>query len=276
MNLELKAQIIKLIQRQDSHSASNLLSILTKLQGEADVSNFINSTDKHGDTMLHFACRAHNMIIIECLIEKLGADISAINEHGRQPLHESVDSRECVQYLLSRGALVDCTKRGDWTCLHISAMKGNLSVVKLLAEHGAIISFRNRDGWNALHLACREGHIDIVEYLLSKDSTCWNNPTKNGRYPVHTAALYSHLHLVKLLLNTAPDTVSVKDNGGLNVLQNAVIGGNPELVRVLVVQYHADMESTDNIGRSPLHHACLTGHLEIVEVLVELGVNVAV
>lgn len=43
-------------------------------------------------------------------------DIEATNRDYKRPLHEaaSMGHRDCVRYLLGRGAVVDSLKKADW------------------------------------------------------------------------------------------------------------------------------------------------------------------
>ncbi|KAI7903176.1 ankyrin repeat-containing domain protein [Cokeromyces recurvatus] len=80
----------------------------------------INEKDEHGDTLLHFASRIHNLPIMSLLIQH-GADPEAINEHGRRPIHEAIDSLECLVFLIQTCHVdVNAMKRGDWTPVMIA------------------------------------------------------------------------------------------------------------------------------------------------------------
>ena len=69
-----------------------------------------------GDTLLHCAARHGQRDILACLAEDWDMDIEAANRDYKRPIHEaaSMGHRDCVRYLLCRGAMVDCLKRGDW------------------------------------------------------------------------------------------------------------------------------------------------------------------
>lgn len=80
----------------------------------------INEKDEHGDTLLHFASRIHNMDVMAVLLE-FSADPEAVNEHGRRPIHEVIDSLACVQFLVEKYHVdVNAMKRGDWTPVMIA------------------------------------------------------------------------------------------------------------------------------------------------------------
>ena len=85
-----------------------------------ELKQVLSEKDEHGDTLLHFASRVHNLPAIRLLVD-LGADPEAMNEHGRRPIHEAIDSVECLSYLIKTcGVDTNAMKRGDWTPIMIA------------------------------------------------------------------------------------------------------------------------------------------------------------
>lgn len=85
-----------------------------------DKDKLLIAKDNHGDTLLHFASRIHNLDVMRLLID-LGADPEAVNEHGRRPIHEAIDSFECVSFLVNTHHVdINAMKRGDWTPIMIA------------------------------------------------------------------------------------------------------------------------------------------------------------
>ena len=54
-----------------------------------------------------------------------------------------------------------------YTPLHISAIKGNLEIIKYLISKGVNVNCRSKNGFTPLHIAVINGHLDIVKYLVS-------------------------------------------------------------------------------------------------------------
>ncbi|EDL08034.1 ankyrin repeat domain 16, isoform CRA_b, partial [Mus musculus] len=117
-----------------------------------------------GDTLLHCAARHGRQDILAYLVEAWSMDIEATNRDYKRPLHEaaSMGHRDCVRYLLGRGAVVDSLKKADWTPLMMACTRKNLDVIQDLVEHGANPLLKNKDGWNSFHIASREGHPVIL------------------------------------------------------------------------------------------------------------------
>jgi len=68
---------------------------------------------KSGDTVPIIAA-AHGCVSLLALCSD--ADLESSNKDGKRPLHAACQSSHvnCVRYLLSRCASVDCLRRGDW------------------------------------------------------------------------------------------------------------------------------------------------------------------
>lgn len=81
-----------------------------------DPEMFRGSQGPAGDTLLHFASRHGHQDILAYLVEAWSMDIEAANRDYKRPLHEaaSMGHRDCVRYLLGRGAVVDSLKKADW------------------------------------------------------------------------------------------------------------------------------------------------------------------
>ncbi|KAI8882101.1 ankyrin, partial [Backusella circina FSU 941] len=228
---------------------------------------------------MHFAARSHSVEIMRILVEH-GADAESVNEHGRRPIHEAIDSEDCVSYLMQYCKIdVNAMKRGDWTPVMIAAMKGNLDVVKILVSGGALLDRVTKDGRTALYLAVQEGHFKLSEYLADQYPEAITKATKSGRWPIQSAATLSAESTVAFNLTTylfskakvsLQEMLKHRDNSGRNILLDAAIAQNLELLKFLLGK-GADPNDTDSLGRSMIHHAAMMGHLYLLEIMNSLG-----
>ncbi|CAG8730310.1 5370_t:CDS:2, partial [Acaulospora morrowiae] len=122
---------VKLVQKGDLNSLQAYLNSFSCEESR----KIVNAPDQHGDTLIHFSARFHKKNMLHLLIQNYGGNAMAVNDHGRQPLHEAIESLECVSYLCEQNVDVNCMKRGDWTPLMIAAMKGRLDIVKVLIRY---------------------------------------------------------------------------------------------------------------------------------------------
>ncbi|KAI8380249.1 ankyrin repeat-containing domain protein [Blakeslea trispora] len=231
--------------------------------------------DEHGDTLLHFASRAHNLPAVRLLVD-LGADREAMNEHGRRPIHEAIDSVECLSYLIKTcGVDTNAMKRGDWTPIMIAATKGHMDILRLLVESGSLLKRTTRDGRTPLYLAVQEGHLEASKFLTDQYPDAITQATNSGRLPIQAAAALSHtdkaFELTNYLLSHATVSLSTllshRDNSGRNVVLDAVVAQNLPLLEYLLLEANADANDSDSLGRRMVHHAAMMGHLDVLEAL---------
>ncbi|XP_004578543.2 ankyrin repeat domain-containing protein 16 isoform X1 [Ochotona princeps] len=232
-----------------------------------------------GDTLLHCAARHGRLDILTYLTEAWGMDIEATNQDYKRPLHEaaSMGHRDCVRYLLGRGAAVDCLKKADWTPLMMACTRKNLGVIQDLVEHGANPLLKNKDGWNSFHIASRAGDSLILQYLLSVCPDVWKTESKIGRTPLHTAAMHGCLDAVKLLLKRCQYEPNSKDKCGITPFMDAIQCGHIDIAKLLLEKHEACFSAEDTLGAQALHRAAVTGQDEAIRFLVsDLGIDVDV
>ena len=115
-----------------------------------------------GDTALHMAAAAHRCEIAQALIDK-GADCSAKNRRGTQPLHYAADANAgnpaaqaaTIAYLIRAGADPNVTDKSGVTPLHRAVRTRCAAAVEALLAAGAAPRGRNGSGSTPLHLAVR-------------------------------------------------------------------------------------------------------------------------
>ncbi|KAI8366737.1 ankyrin repeat-containing domain protein [Radiomyces spectabilis] len=260
------------------HSPDQLRNVLTTFR-DGELQTSIDLKDDHGDALVHFAARSQSLPAIQ-LLHEFGADMEAVNEHGRTPIHESIDSYEITAYLIKQCHVdVNAIKRGDWTPVMIAALKGRTDIVQLLVESGALLEVVSKDGRTALHMAAQEGHVDTCRYLANRCPIAMIKATNSGRLPTQMAAALAEqpqaaLDIVTLLLSSSPipehDLLFHRDNSGHNILQDAVVARNLTLLRLLF-ERGANPNDTDSIGRNMIHYAAMIGHLDVLQLLLSLS-----
>ncbi|KAK6482552.1 ankyrin repeat domain-containing protein 16 [Huso huso] len=232
---------------------------------------------KSGDTLLHYAARHGHLDLLRYFIEELGLDIELFNSDYKRALHEaaSMSQRDCVQYLISKGAKIDCLKKADWTPLMMSCTKKNLAIIKDLIDHGANAALKNKDGWNCFHIACREGDPYIIQHLLDVCPGVWKTESKILRTPLHTAAMHGCADVVKILLDRCQYEPDCRDSCGVTPFMDAVRNGHIDIAKLLMEKQQASFTAADNLGAKPLHQAAVTAQDEAIRFLLkDLGGDV--
>nr|XP_032653386.1 ankyrin repeat domain-containing protein 16 isoform X3 [Chelonoidis abingdonii] len=266
---ENQKQLLRLIQE------GRLDLFKKELQRDEEMSKEVRRKHygKSGDTLLHYAARHGHLNVLTHLVEALEMDIEMFNNDYKRPLHEaaSMGHRDCVLYLLDKGATIDCLKKADWTPLMMACTRKNVQVIKDLIEHGANPLLKNKDGWNCFHIASREGDPQIIEYLLTVSPSSWNTESKIKRTPLHTAALYPGFSAV---LEACFEPAS-REQCGVTPFMDADTKGTSTYPRLLVKHRRACYTAADAVGAQPLHQAAVTAQDEAIRFLVsDLGANV--
>ncbi|XP_074918009.1 ankyrin repeat domain-containing protein 16 [Chelonoidis abingdonii] len=300
---ENQKQLLRLIQE------GRLDLFKKELQRDEEMSKEVRRKHygKSGDTLLHYAARHGHLNVLTHLVEALEMDIEMFNNDYKRPLHEaaSMGHRDCVLYLLDKGATIDCLKKADWTPLMMACTRKNVQVIKDLIEHGANPLLKNKDGWNCFHIASREGDPQIIEYLLTVSPSSWNTESKIKRTPLHTAGmdptsngprrvcviqgLEAHKAIIFItcswtnpyLLIIQPGFVkaltacyTAADAVGAQPLHQAAVTAQDEAIRFLVSDLGANVnERATSVQLTALHYAAKEGHTSTVQTLLSLGAD---
>jgi ankyrin repeat protein len=117
-----------------------------------------------GDTALHVAAAAYAKPIAVSL-GKHGANVSARNRRGAEPLHYAADGApgndfwnpsaqaSVIAYLIERGADPNALDNSGVAPLHRAVRTRSAAAVRALLEHGANVRAPNKRGSTPLHLA---------------------------------------------------------------------------------------------------------------------------
>ncbi|CAH1170454.1 unnamed protein product [Phaedon cochleariae] len=261
-----------------------------------------------GDTLLHCAARLGHINIIKYLLSNfVPISVDCKNKDDKTALHEASQflQFESCEVLLRYGAEVNALKRADWTPLMLACTKtegeNSWKTIKLLLEHGALVNYKNKDGWTCVHLVARQGNVSVMKLLLQYGLDA-KIKTKNGRSALHIAALHGKLEIVELLLGAGLDiderdncgntplheaalghinicellinhgaNINLKNNCGLNVVHLTAATGNIEILRLFLSEHKLDINDHDNSGFTSLHYASRAGKRAAYDFLVSCG-----
>jgi hypothetical protein len=129
----------------------------------------LNGADKR---LLEAAQQGDPELIRAAIAE--GASANCRGTNGQTPLLQTIcratapfDSRrrQCIAFLLERGADVDAKDRDGRSALICAARAGDLEAVKVLVNAGALIKRRDGSHKTAILHAAEAGHREVVMYL---------------------------------------------------------------------------------------------------------------
>ena len=117
-----------------------------------------------GDTLLHAAAAGYRSRMARALLE-CGADVSARNRRGAEPLHYAADGSptghtwnpkaqaEIITLLIEAGANPNALDKSGVAPLHRAVRQRCSGAVEALLKHGAEVRLKNKSGSTPLHLA---------------------------------------------------------------------------------------------------------------------------
>ena len=145
-------------------------------QGSSENRAEIRRTVPKSGAVLAIATKSNFKVIVQMLVNA-GVDINWADNTGETALHVAArfGHDECAQIILkgtdSQRADPEAAENSyAWTPLHIAAVDGYLSMVKLLVEAGANLAKPDSSGWTAKEHAALRGHMDIARYLAEEIS----------------------------------------------------------------------------------------------------------
>ncbi|OBS77198.1 hypothetical protein A6R68_16359 [Neotoma lepida] len=209
-----------------------------------------------------------------------------------------------IDFLVSKGAIVNATDYHGSTPLHLACQKGFQSVTLLLLHYKASTEVQDNNGNTPLHLACTYGHEDVpaqsptrsVDSISQGSSTSSfssisasfrqeevkkdyreklaripasglgvNVTNQDGSSPLHVAALHGRTDLVPLLLKHGAYS-GARNTSQAVPLHLACQQGH--------FQHGASINASNNKGNTALHEAVMGRHVLVVELLLFHGASV--
>ncbi|KAG1683014.1 26S proteasome non-ATPase regulatory subunit 10 [Nymphon striatum] len=170
--------------------------------------------------------------------------LTATDDSGRQPLHWACVGGciDVFNYLVQKGASIECRDEMKWTPLMIATAAGRLDITKALIARGANVNVVNCNGQSSLHYAASKNRLEIAKILLESNADP-NIPDKLGELPLHRAASIGSIMLTQVLME-----YSNKIN----------------------------LNHANSTGNTPLHLACAEDHVEIAKILIAKGADTTI
>ncbi|MED6109160.1 hypothetical protein PIB30_031048 [Stylosanthes scabra] len=170
--------------------------------------------------------------------------------------------------------------------LHVAAMYGHSTIVKLLLERakrvnaGAEIELsrattRENDE-TAVHLAVRHNHIEAVEILLATDPEAFNIANKAKETPLFLASERKYSEIVSKILEYV-ESPAYEGPKNRTALHAAVINEDLEMTKDLLKNEYlrAAVKHADERQWVPLHYAAAGGNVNLTKLLLEQDENTA-
>ncbi len=197
-----------------------------------------------------------------------GADIEAMDDKGRTPLHEAVEFNTdpaVAAVLLDHGANIEARADEGITPLHRAA-ENNVepAVAALLLDRGADIAARDNYGATPLHRAA-ENNVEPAVAALLLDRGADIDAVSRGR---HTPLHWANSAMAALLLDRGAN-IEARAMGGATPL--LIAAANDAETAALLIDRGADVEAATDWDRTPLHGV---NNAETAALLIDRGANI--
>ncbi|XP_059141179.1 putative ankyrin repeat protein RF_0381 [Physella acuta] len=181
------------------------------------------------NTPLHIAisgCRGRNSNMIIDLLLKSGANVNAVDENGRTPLHLAacIGDQSMAEALIRRGAKINVVDNFGIFPLHISILYKYHELTQCLIEDYRGLFYLNRDSLSSsLYLAVLYDDTSLVESLFNHGAR-----VKKGSGAELLISLEHANYDVTLDLLEHGADANVKDSDGIPALLKAIRIASPD------------------------------------------------
>lgn len=192
-------------------SSRDIMDVLLKHPGAADVVSDIADIDKKKQSALRIALEHGDRALVEKLI-RYGVDVNEMDDNGETPLYYVIahrksreDALPLIRLLLESGADVAKAKNyWDETPLFPAVSTGFAEAVRLLLDLGLDAAQQSHLQQTPLHLAAEKWNANIINMLAANGADV-NATDRWNRTPLHIAAKSNRLDVVKALLDLGAD-----------------------------------------------------------------------
>ncbi|RUR16260.1 hypothetical protein ELY21_13340 [Legionella sp. km535] len=168
------------------------------------------------------------------------------------------------------------------TPLHLAALEGHLTTIKILLSLGADTCILSKQNQYPLFSALivpilhdaqlRQNKVKIFNLLKDKGNQPLNHQDNNGNTVLHQMALQGFDELIKETLATDGELAYIKNNHTHYPIHTAILNNKFEST-LLLLQVKDGTTLTDSKGCSPLHYAARYSNQPLIEECCKLSIN---
>ena len=176
----------------------------------------LKGCDCHGFTALHWTVQKGDVDIAKILLDSQTNDVNCSDLQGQTVLHLacSAGHLEMVNFLLERGANVDAVDDDGWTPIFYAITEDYLKIVSVLIKYDCDVNVIDKQGYSPLLCAVVLNNIDVVRELLKLKTTDVNLTDEKFRKntALHVAAQNGYKDIVEYLIKNEVKLDALNEN----------------------------------------------------------------
>ena len=211
-------------------------------------------------------------VIFKVLVEELGADVNAREEHGASLMYVAASRNEVdTIYLLDElEADINLPTFDGATPAYIAAFYGFVDVLRALDDIKADINKPMNDGATPAFIAAASGQVEALR-ILKQIGADLDKPTKDGATPAFIAAQEGQVESLHVLGELGADLNAADDDSATPACIAAQEGQTAVLTALGALG--ADLNAATVDGATPACIAAKVGRVSVVRILGTLGAD---
>ena len=292
------SKVLSHVQKIASHGNLDEVRELTK-------DSQINPTETNATNchkLLHYACAAGHVDIVQHLLNYEGIDASCKDENSFTPLLYACAQGQTevvkllVEFLLKTSNPEMILENNSFVTsdsnivnpLHIVAARGHLKIMKLFAlkftkqirnehlnlslnHHNIVkyllctINYSSSDLSVALYIAVKQNRLIAIQFIVTITASDYKTLELNNNSLLHLACLNGSLSVAKYFIENLKYNPNITGEKNSTPLHYTAESSHIDLVKYLIDSHHCDPLVRDQNNDTPLHRAALGGGVEVVK-----------
>ncbi|CAA2995777.1 ACCELERATED CELL DEATH 6 [Olea europaea subsp. europaea] len=242
-----------------------------------DLTFLVADKNARGDTALHIAARAGDLLMVQILIhsEYKEGGLGEKNEKGNTALHEALifSHEEVARILIEKNLNMEYShNKAGKSLLYLAAEAGFVTIAKLLLENpvGNYNVGGKTENKSPVFAAILGRNIDVLNLLWERYQSSFQSRSGNGKNPLHVAVCTEYKDGVNFLLSKHHYLAYQKDKRGFFPIHSASQKGFIDIIKLILQNRPDTRELLATRGQNILHIAARSGNYKIVDFMLKM------